>query len=91
MLHGGRNPRRFLPLFLRKKNTVSESSHTPSPIRNGKLYTFFVHWIRNRSNSCSITRRTLRSNSAKNQSVFPCALMAMRGRLTEVKLRLPLP
>ena len=37
------------------------------------------------------TRSILRSRSSKNSSMSPLALMARRGRLMEVKLRLPRP
>ena len=44
-----------------------------------------------RSRSWSMTRSIFRSSSSKKVSMLPLALMAKRGRLMEVKLRLPRP
>ena len=53
--------------------------------------TVFWHWSLKRASSWAMTMSILRSRSSKNHSTSPWERIAIRGRLMEVKDKLPRP
>ena len=72
-------------------SNLSESIHTPCPMRKGAFFTFFRHWNSNRSSSWSTHRSIIWSRLSKKAFKSPLALMPNRGRLMVVKERFPRP